>query len=194
MKRALSLSLLALFLLFTACQNDGPLTGPESPASPKIHKSEPKWIGLPQNADNLLQKTHSTSSYVTVAEGGELTIDETYTSVDGATIHCYSDILFNANTVQTDCDITMTIDDATGTSTFLPHQMFDQPAILNQTFSGLDLSNVDVSAINLYYLAEDGTYEVMDRDDLIIDQAAGTITVINGKIPHFSVYGCGIKE
>ena len=86
----------------------------------------------------------------------------------------------------------MDIDDQNGVSTFLPHQLFNDYAILNQTFEGLDLSNVDVSAINLYYLAEDGTYEVMQRDDLIIDQAAGTITVVNGKIPHFSVYGFGV--
>ena len=193
MKRILSLSLAIIFMIFTACQKDGPITGPETPTA-KAFEAEPKWIGFPPNADDPSHKSFFANAYVTVAEGGELTISNTYTSVDGATNHCFSDILFNPNTIQADCNITMSIDDATGTSTLLPHQMLDQPAILNQIFSGLDLSNVDVSAINLYYLAEDGTYEVMDRDDLIIDQAAGTITVINSKIPHFSVYGCGIKE
>jgi len=69
--------------------------------------------------------------------------------------------------------------------------VFNFPAILNQTFSGLDLTGLNPDNVKLYYLAEDGNYEVMQCDQLIVDVANGTITVVNGKIPHFSLYGFG---
>ena len=192
MKRLLSLSLAALLLIFTACQNEGPISGPELSGSQKISKAEPTWIGLPQNAEKRLLKTFGTSEFITVAEGGQLTIDETYTSTEGKTVHAYSSIAFAPGCVQADVNITMDIDDQTGVSTFMPHQTFNFPAVLNQTFSGLNLSGIDVNNVQLYYMVEGGSYEVMEYDQLIIDAETGTITVVNGKIPHFSTFGFGI--
>ena len=192
MKRVLFLSLMVVLLVFTACQNEGPVYGPELNGSQKVSKAEPTWIGLPQNADVKLSKSFGTSAYVTVADGGQLVIDETYTSTEGKTVHAFSSISFAPGCVQEDVNITMDIDDQTGVSTFMPHQVFNTPAILNQTFTGLNLSGIDVSNLKLYYMIPDGTYEVMECDQLIIDVATGTITVVNGKIPHFSLYGFGI--
>jgi hypothetical protein len=198
MKRLFALSLTSILLIFTACQNEGPITGPQlsgnqkSSGSQKISKATPNWIGLPANADKKLLKTFSTSQFISIADGGQLTIDETYTSTEGNVVHAYSSIVLAPGCVQQDVNISMSIDDQTGVSTFLPHQMFNFPAILNQTFTGLNLSGVDVNNIHLYYLDTDGSYEVMQCDQLTVDAATGTITVVNGKIPHFSVYGFGI--
>lgn len=192
MKRLFLFSFTALFLIFTACQDEGPILGPDFSQSQKISKAEPKWIGLPQNAEAKLNKSFSTSEFITVAEGGQLLIDETYTTTEGETVHAYSSIFFSPGVVKNDVNITMIIDDQTGVSTFMPGQMFNSPAILNQTFTGLDLSGVDVNSIQLYYMATDGTYEVMEYDQLIFDVETGTITVVNGKIPHFSLYGFGL--
>lgn len=191
MKRLLLLSFAAIMLILTACQNEGPINGPESPASQKQSNFQPKWIGLPQNASVKLLKAFNTSEWITIADGGRLTIDETYTSTEGNKVRTYSDIVLAPGCVQQDVTISMEIDDRTGVSTFLPHQQFNFPAILNQTFTGLNLTNVDVSNIELYYYSTDGTWEIMERDDLIIDVATGTITLVNGRIPHFSVYGYG---
>ena len=191
MKRLLALSLAAFMLIFTACENEGPITGPESPASQNQSKFQPKWIGLPQNASNRLLKTFGTSQLITVANGGQLTIDETYTSTAGNQVHTYSSISLAPGCVQQDVTISMDIDDETGVSTFLPHQMFNFPAILNQTFTGLNLTGIDVSKIHLYYYGIDGTWEIMQCDELRIDVATGTITMVNGRLPHFSVYGYG---
>ena len=191
MKRILSLSLAAIMLMLTACQNEGPINGPESPASQKQANFQPKWIGLPQNASVRLLKTFSTSQLVTVANGGQLTIDETYTSTEGNQVHTYSDIVLAPGCVQQDVTISMDIDDETGCSTFLPHQMFNFPAVLNQTFTGLNLSGTDISKIHLYYYAVDGTWEIMECDQLTVDVETGTVTIVNGKLPHFSVYGYG---
>ena len=191
MKRLVALSLTALLLMFTACQNEGPIS-PELSGSQKVSKAEPTWIGLPQNKDVRLEKTFGTSGFITVAEGGQLTIDETYTSTEGKTVHAYSSISFAPGCVLQDVNISMDIDDQTGVSTFNPHQMFNFPAVLNQTFSGLNLQGIDVNNIHLYYLDTDGTYDVMECDQLIIDVENGTITVVNGKIPHFSTFGFGV--
>jgi len=192
MKRLLLLSLTSIMLIFSACKNEGPITSPEPSKSQKPAKVQPKWIGLPQNASNKLFKTFSTSQLITVASGGQLTIDETYTSTEGNQVHAYSNIVLDPGCVQQDCTISMDIDDQTGVSTFLPHQMFNFPAILNQTFTGLNLSGIDVSNIHLYYLETDGSYQIMECDQLTVDVATGTITVVNGKLPHFSLYGYGI--
>jgi len=146
---------------------------------------------LPQNANPKLFKSFSTEEWISVAEGGQLTIDETYTSIEGKEVHAFSSIALPPGCVKKDCFITMVIDDKTGVSSFLPHQEFNFPAVLNQTFTGLDLSGLDVNKIHLYYYSLDGTWEIMECDNLIIDVASGTITVVNGKIPHFSVYGYG---
>lgn len=192
MKRLLYLSMTALLLIFTSCQNESPISGPELSENHSISKAEPNWIGLPQSADGKLAKKFGTKKHITVAEGGDLLIDESYVTLEGKTVRAYSSITFAPGTVQNDVEITMEIDDQNGVSTFLPHQMFNFPAILNQTFTGLNLNGIDPSTIQLYYLATDGTYEVMEYDQLIVDIENGTITVVNGKIPHFSLYGFGV--
>jgi hypothetical protein len=191
MKRLLSISLAAFMLIFSACQNEGPITGPESTASQGQAKFQPNWIGLPQNASHKLLKAFSTSQLITVANGGQLTIDETYTSTAGNQVHTYSSIALAPGCVKQDVTISMDIDDATGVSTFLPHQLFNFPAVLNQTFTGLNLAGKNVGNIHLYYYGTDGTWEIMPCDQLIVDVATGTITIVNGRLPHFSVYGYG---
>lgn len=192
MKRFALFSFLASLIFFTACQNESPITGPQNNEFQKSVTAEPQWIGLPQAAGKSLAKSFATSQFVTIADGGHLVINESYISTEGVAVEAYSSIVFAPGCVQEDVTITMEIDDRTGVGTFLPHQYFNFPCILNQKFVGLNLSGVDVNSIQLYYLAEDGTFEVMPYDQLIIDVKTGTIEVINGKIPHFSLYGYGI--
>lgn len=192
MKRLALFSFLASLIFFTACQNESPITGPQNNEFQKSVTAEPQWIGLPQAADKSLAKKFITSEFITVADGGYLLIDESYISAEGKTVKAYSKIEFAPGVVQQDVLISMDIDDQTGVAEFLPHQMFNDFAILNQTFEGLNLTGIDPSTIQLYYMATDGTYEVMTYDQLIIDVEAGTVQVINGRIPHFSIYGFGI--
>ena len=189
MKKIIYSSIAALLLVFTACQNDSQVVGPQSSETGYTAQAEPNWIGLPENAQKSLAKVFSASDFITAADGGQLVIDETYTSTTGTEVHTYSSIYFAPGCTQQDAQTTMEIDDETGVSTFLPHQYFNFPAILNQTFTGLDLTGLDPNNIKLYYLATDGNYEVMECDQLIIDIEAGSITVVNGQIPHFSLFG-----
>jgi len=178
--------LISLFVI--GCSEESSLVTPNN-TNNTTSNNEPNWINLPKNADTKLLKTFVTSEFITVAEGGQLVIDETYTSTDSTLVHAYSSITFAPGVVMEDVNISMEIDDETGVSTFLPHQMFNFPAILNQTFTGLNLSGVDPDNIELLYLSLDGNYEVMPVDQIIVDIETGTITVVNGRIPHFSRYG-----
>lgn len=190
-KSFICFSMLLVVLALTSCQNESPLVGPESIDARYTETNEPNWVGLPQADSKRLEKVFNAGETITVNEGGEIVIDETYTSSSGLQVTTYSSIQFAPGCVQEDVYITVEIDDETGVSSFLPSQVFNFPAILNQKFTGLDLSGVNPADIQLYYLKLDGTYDVMAYDDLIVDVSAGSIEVVNGQIPHFSRYGYG---
>ena len=75
--------------------------------------------------------------------------------------------------------------------TFSPHgTVFNTPAILNIEAHGVDFTGVDPNSVNIFYDNPDtGQWEPMNRDDVIIDINAGTVTVVNARLPHFSRYG-----
>ena len=79
--------------------------------------------------------------------------------------------------------------------TFEPHgTTFSQPAILNIEAHGVDFTGVDPNSVDIYYdNQETGQWELMQRDDVIIDVNAGTIQVINALLPHFSRYAIGAE-
>ena len=70
-----------------------------------------------------------------------------------------------------------------------PQMTFDNPLNLNLTFSGLDLTGVNPSEVNFYYIDPDGNLEIAENDGITVDIANGTLSVKNAKIPHFSRYG-----
>lgn len=75
--------------------------------------------------------------------------------------------------------------------TFQPHgTIFSPYAILNLTAHGVDFSGIDPNAVDIFYdNQETGQWEPMQRDAVIVDVNAGTVTVINAQLPHFSRYG-----
>ncbi|GAB4364829.1 MAG: hypothetical protein Kow0042_03670 [Calditrichia bacterium] len=77
--------------------------------------------------------------------------------------------------------------------TFQPHgTTFSQPAILNLSAHGVDFSSVDPTEIDIFYVnQETGQWEPMQRDSLLIDVNAGTLQVVNARLPHFSRYAVG---
>jgi len=87
--------------------------------------------------------------------------------------------------------ITAVFDESTAAANYYPSPFtFDQPITANISYTGLDLSNVDVSAISFVYLPPNAAAVVpVEYDQLIIDKAAGLIQVVNAKIHHFSKYG-----
>ncbi len=79
--------------------------------------------------------------------------------------------------------------------TFGPHgTVFNPPAILDIDAFGLDLSEIDPEAVNVFYdNAETGQWELMQSTDIIINQAQGYIKVMGALLPHFSRYAIGAE-
>jgi len=79
--------------------------------------------------------------------------------------------------------------------TFEPHGVvFNQPAILNIEAHGVDFSGINPNNVDVYYdNQQTGQWELMQRDDIIIDANAGTVQVVNARLPHFSRYAIGAE-
>jgi hypothetical protein len=77
--------------------------------------------------------------------------------------------------------------------TFGPHgTIFSVPAILNIEAHGVDFTGIDPNSVDVYYdNQETGQWELMARDDVIVDSVNGTVQVINAQLPHFSRYAIG---
>ena len=113
----------------------------------------------------------------------------------------YANISLNIlpGTISEDAEVSLEIETtelAGGVAvTFEPHGVtFSSPAILNIDAHGLDFTGVDPNTVDVYYdNPQTGQWELMQRDDLIVDANAGTIQVINAQLPHFSRYAIGAE-
>ena len=73
-------------------------------------------------------------------------------------------------------------------------QIFNPPAIIDITASGVDLSGVDPASVNIYYdNQETGQWEVMESDQIVVNQNEGRIEIVGAKLPHFSRYSIGAE-
>ena len=200
MKKLLSLVAIAA-LLFTACNDQSSIVTPDiqsnsSNTTLKYGNKTVEWLQLPAAKSNTLRKEFFTAADIADATGGTLTVNEEYYTLLNSLVKVYSSISFPVNYMDADDDdvndvsyITMTVDDATCTSTFTPHMEFYNHPILNAKYEGVNLTGIDPATIEFVYLAEDGTVERMTYDALNIDVINGTLEVINAVIPHFSRYG-----
>ncbi len=87
-------------------------------------------------------------------------------------------------------DISMTLDLENAAIVFTPHMVFNKPLNLNLTFTGLDLSSLDLSKGNVgfYYVDDEGNFTPVQNSGIIINSSTGTLGVLNAKINHFSRY------
>ncbi len=79
--------------------------------------------------------------------------------------------------------------------TFEPHGVtFSQAAELDIVASGIDFSGVDPNLVDVFYdNEEEGTWERMPKDELIIDRSNGKVIVKKARLPHFSRYAVGME-
>ena len=74
---------------------------------------------------------------------------------------------------------------------FQPHgTLFSPDAILNIVAHGVDFTGINPADVDIFYdNQETGQWEAMQRDDINLNVSAGTVTVVNARLPHFSRYG-----
>ncbi|HLP18473.1 MAG TPA: hypothetical protein VK470_19600 [Bacteroidota bacterium] len=194
MKRFSLYCALVLFVsIFSSCSNSSNPTAQLSQDEPSMRTrvSNVSLITLPASKDpNVLRKSATTQVWVTQADGGDVTISNTYTASDNSTVSIDMNLHFEPGTVTKDQMISIMLDSQTLMADFSPSQVFAKPAKLTATISGLDLKNIP-GDINLYFI--DGmSFEEMGAP--VVDKKAGTITLTGADIPHFSLYGFGYTK
>jgi len=192
MKRLLLLSLTSLMLIFSACKNEGPITGPEMSGSQKISKAEPNWIILPVAENITLKKDASVGQMIYGNQETLLQINTGYAGGPHYWVSITANARFQRKSFVGSRYIAMSVNDSFGCATFSPSGTFLLPVIYNLTIVGADLSGINPVNVGFYYIAADGSYQKAQCDKIIVDVQAGRLQVINALLPHFSTYGFGV--
>jgi hypothetical protein len=80
---------------------------------------------------------------------------------------------------------TLTVDLSPGISSFL------KDVIVSASATNLDLSSMPDGAIVHLYCITDSVCEIIPSDSIKYDKANGSLTMTNGRLSHFSLYGFG---
>ncbi len=193
MNKLLVISSLFIFAFF-GCQDNNSviepdLTSDQQTSMIKVGNEYVSWISLPEAFNKAMKKDVVVGDTVVGAEGALLAIDDSYEGGIFGTVTIDATLEFLPGAFTDTRYITMTVNDEFGEGTFTPHGEFDMPAIYNIIIQGVDLSSVDPTAVDFVYMAEDGTYEYVENDDISVDQTTGTLQIVNAQLPHFSRYG-----
>lgn len=171
-------------MVFIGCDPDSISV---SPNTDLVESAEPNWIDLPKSITSL-SKSFTTGGLILYDRGGEIVINESYETNNGL-VSVYAKLYFPPGTINEDTFITMEVDDETGVISFEPSMQFNNPAQLFVRFSGVDLSGVNPENVDFAYLAEDGNYQSMNYNNLLVKIDKETLQLVQGDVPHFSRFG-----
>lgn len=176
---------LLLALIFLGCAETG-----VSPLDPENKPYE--LIKLPPKSGGLtVENTYSKTEIINGQIGGTIEIDESYIAADGHTVKMYARITIPENAFKGEVPIEMTIDDEYAAVWFSPHLIFDIPVELKMSFKGIDLEELILvnGQYYLLFIADDGSYEVVEYDEVQVIESQGEIRVQKAYLQHFSRYG-----
>jgi hypothetical protein len=184
---ALIASITFLSIVLTGCSDQSNLTAPVN----NVNKNEPNWIALPQAEGMQINKTHSTTESLDGKKSGnDLIVNTLYSGGPFGTVSVRATIVWpNKNSWSGVKTFTMTSDDASCVTTFGPSMVFNYAGVFNVTYTGVDLSSINLSTVKFAYLAADGSVQYAQHEGITVDLATGTLSVLKAKIPHFSRYG-----
>jgi hypothetical protein len=198
--KKLFVSIALVGLLIAGCENskDIGIVGPDNSAN-SVNTSTNQVSFLKMPGSLLPRPMHKSIPFlITPQSGGVLHYSDSYQSADGpVTI----DIKLNfppgavADSMIVSVDISneemtgdITMDFGPSPTTFL------KPALLtfNVTGVGSTLPS-DTSKVEFVYL-DNGNYVPMDAKKISINSNQGTLTVLDGQVPHFSRYAWATKN
>lgn len=184
MKTVITLIITGIIFL-AGCTDENNLITPEI-----NQKAGPDWITLPAPVGGAsVENEYSVTGVINGVDGGKLQINEIYLGGPYSTVRLGIKLTFPQNCFQGTETITMNVDMVHGTVTYSPSMQFDIPALLDLDFQGIDLSGIDADSINFVYHNPDGYFDIMESNTITVNTVNGTISMKDGKVPHFSRYG-----
>lgn len=196
MKSILSLALIG-FLIFSGCENfqDPNLSSShlkKGSVNSNGQVQDPgkfDIIPLPEKSPIYLDSLFSVTKIINGLLGGVITLDETYISKEGKLVTILVEMVFPPLSFSGQREITIAIDDSLAIMHCGPSMNFNRQILVQQTFTGLELSKYNPDDIDYAYINENGTYSVVPYDFRIVNKELGIVTVVNAKLNHFSRYG-----
>jgi len=181
-----SLTFLAFLaaLLILSC-TDTPIVPVKSDNQP-VH-----LIKLPPKAGLFVEDVFSVTKTINGADGGTLTIRESYVAEDGHIVKIDVKYKIKKDSFSGEATITMTVCDNYAGVEFSPHMVFSTANDLDVKFEGLDLNALDSNYgdYDFIYIDDNGNVDVdIDYTTIQAQENQGIIFVENAKINHFSRY------
>jgi hypothetical protein len=177
---------LASLLLFFGCDQSSDITSPVN----DVKTDNANWISLPSAKGMNVETSFTVSKRINGAQGGFLTMSESYSGGPFGTVTIDAQLVFNQGAFPGNKIITMTNDDDGCVTTFSPaRDKFNDIVTFSVTYTGIDLTGIDPDNVSFAYLATNGDVEYAQHEGITVNVSTGTIQVINALIPHFSRYG-----
>ena len=193
--KILTLTLLtALGLFLNGCQQDSTVSGPvedvtvDRATAVAASGKTIRFLGFGENVNQQFDKSTTKTKYIPKGQGGEFSLSQ-----ENNGLHVEFKLKVFPQTIDFTKTISMTFDDQNYEGftdlVFGPHgTQFSSPAHLNMQAEGLDLSDVDPNNVTLYYVNDNGVWEEMVVESILIDVDDGKVKIKNAQIPHFSRY------
>ncbi|MFA6540579.1 MAG: hypothetical protein WCT99_03180 [Bacteroidota bacterium] len=192
MKRYFVPLVVVILIGWTPGCNSNPVQAPDQVTSAG---QQIQLLDAPRSSGGALSKKYRTGDWFRAESGGELKISARFNSNNQfGTSTLNATFTLPGNALKADQYIAMTFDDYKLQIQFNPHGLqFNVPAKLTYTATGVDLSSLpDGTEIKLFYVNENsGSFEEMHSGTITYDKASGTISCVDGEIPHFSEYAFG---
>jgi len=195
MKYFLYTFLLSIIIFYGCEQSSGPIIEP--PAGFQKIISDPGGISndkyelltLPVRSPIYNDSVFTVTKLINGLLGGIITLDRTYISADGRLVTMLVELVIPPLSFNGQDSLTLTIDSCFAAIHCGPGMNFNQPLVMLQTFTGLELSKYNTEDIDFAYINDNGSIEEVDHSAVIVIKATGTVTVVGAHIPHFSKYG-----
>ena len=123
--------------------------------------------------------------------GGEILFKSSFFDNQGNTVLINTLLTFKPNSFEGVKEITVKPDPVTGSISFFPEMTFNIPAILDLSFSGINLAKLGFSSnskADFVYMADNGDIQYVLIDECKIKWNAHKLYVKKAELPHFSRY------
>lgn len=176
-------AMLSLFVI--GCSEESSVFAPVN----NVNTNEPNWIALPQAEGMHVNDSFTETKTLDGKKGSGISMYRTYSGGPFGTVVIDAGLFFPRGSFTGIKTFWMTNDGSTCVSTFGPSYVFSLPLTLNITYTGVNLSGINLSTVKFAYLGTDGSVQYAANDGIVVDLATGKLQVVNAVIPHFSRYG-----